>query len=79
MNSVDFCFWLQGYIEIAEPRGISEKQFEVIKKHLNLVFLHEIDPLREEETTASKEELDVAHAVTMPGIVPGINDLKVRC
>ncbi len=45
MTSRDFCFWLQGYFELAEPcAGLSQKQREVIAAHLALVFKHEIDP-----------------------------------
>ncbi len=44
MTSRDFCFWLQGYFEINTPDSIQEKQTEIIKKHLALVFKHEIDP-----------------------------------
>ena len=45
MTSRDFCYWLQGYLEIAGPvSGISEGQTEIIKRHLSMVFKHEIDP-----------------------------------
>jgi hypothetical protein len=49
MTSRDFCYWLQGYLELSEdlPPAISvlnPKQIESIKKHLNMVFHHEIDP-----------------------------------
>lgn len=45
MTSRDFCYWLQGYLEIAGPTsGISEGQTEIIQRHLSLVFKHEIDP-----------------------------------
>ena len=45
MTSRDFCFWLQGYFELhPEKHEISESQIETIRKHLNLVFAHEIDP-----------------------------------
>lgn len=45
MTSRDFAFWLQGFFEVAEPKnGITPIQTELIKKHLNLVFVHEIDP-----------------------------------
>ncbi len=44
MTSRDFCYWLQGYFEVSEPKTISEKEVQMIKKHLNLVFKHEIDP-----------------------------------
>ena len=44
MTSRDFVFWLQGLFELAEPDNLNEKQTELIRKHLNLVFFHEIDP-----------------------------------
>lgn len=49
MTSRDFAFWLQGFFEINEvsdkvPHGLSAQQVETIKRHLSLVFRHEIDP-----------------------------------
>jgi hypothetical protein len=44
MKSVEFCYWLQGLFEVAEPTALNEKQTDLIKRHLNLVFVHEIDP-----------------------------------
>ena len=49
MTSRDFSFWLQGYFEILSAENttgvsLSIKQVELIKKHLNLVFKHDIDP-----------------------------------
>lgn len=51
MTSRDFCYWLQGYFEISmadeeysERNGLTYDQQCVIKKHLAMVFLHEIDP-----------------------------------
>ena len=44
MTSRDFAFWLQGYFEVANPIKIGEEETQLIKKHLNLVFKHEIDP-----------------------------------
>lgn len=44
MTSRDFAFWLQGFFEIADPKEIDTKSTEMIKRHLNLVFKHEIDP-----------------------------------
>jgi len=44
MTSRDFVYWLQGYFELEEPKEIGEKQTEAIKRHLALVFKHEIDP-----------------------------------
>jgi hypothetical protein len=44
MKSESFVYWLQGYFEIAQPTEIGPDETEMIKRHLNLVFKHEIDP-----------------------------------
>lgn len=44
MTSRDFCYWLQGALEIIDPSTLTEDQLKTIKAHLNLVFFHEIDP-----------------------------------
>lgn len=69
MNSIDFCFWLQGKFELDNSDSLTENQVKIIKNHLNLVFKHEIDPLRESQTTATKHTLNTAHG----------NDTLIRC
>ncbi len=44
MTSRDFCYWLQGFFEIADPKSLSKEQIDMIQKHLSMVFKHEIDP-----------------------------------
>lgn len=53
MTSRDFCFWLQGFLELRDPKGdganrqdlfLSAEQVACVKQHLALVFKHEIDP-----------------------------------
>lgn len=44
MNSRDFCYWLQGLFELGDPKMLDEKQTSLIKRHLHMVFEHEIDP-----------------------------------
>ncbi len=44
MQSVQFAYWLQGFFELSESNTLTEKQVEMIKNHLKLVFYHEIDP-----------------------------------
>ena len=70
MNSIDFCFWLQGYFELASPELLAEKQLSCVKSHLNLVFKHEIDPLRDSVSTLSPVELSNIH---------NGNDQLLRC
>jgi hypothetical protein len=49
MTSRDFCYWLQGFFELSKepglaPSGMTSEQIQLIKQHLALVFVHEIDP-----------------------------------
>jgi len=41
MTPENFCYWLQGYIELENPGKISAEKTQVIKDHLNLVFKKE--------------------------------------
>lgn len=90
MTSRDFCYWLQGYFEIAgqeEDRSISGKRAEIIQRHLALVFKHEIDPSA--GPLEHQEELEKIHEgiqpqpltkVPHPGhLYPDLHDLKIRC
>jgi len=43
MTSRDFCYWLQGLFELENPQELNERQTTTIKRHLALVFKHEID------------------------------------
>ena len=38
MTPENFVYWLQGFIETAEPKTLSAKQLQIIKDHLDLVF-----------------------------------------
>lgn len=44
MTSRDFAFWLQGFFEVSKAKELTEEQTNQVKAHLNLVFVHEIDP-----------------------------------
>ena len=39
MTSRDFCFWLQGSLEVSDLKTLDKDQLEVVKKHLSLVFI----------------------------------------
>jgi hypothetical protein len=50
MQSRDFCYWLQGYFELSDDAtAVSADQADVISRHLELVFRHEIMPLAREK------------------------------
>ena len=80
MNSIDFCFWLQGFFEMSGSNSMTDDQVEILKNHLNLTFKHEIDPLRESQTTASEDELNSAHTGNSHFFNNGKdNDENARC
>ncbi len=43
-----FCYWLQGYMELADNEGMTERQVKTIADHLNTVF-SKVTPDRKEE------------------------------
>lgn len=57
MTSRDFCYWLQGLFELGCPDSLDAHQVRLIKKHLNMVFYHEIDPSFPEEQQATLSAL----------------------
>lgn len=44
MTSREFCYWLQGMFELNSLAALDETRTRMIKNHLDLVFIHEIDP-----------------------------------
>lgn len=44
MTSVEFCYWLQGFLELGDVKTFDAKQVDLVRSHLAMVFLHEIDP-----------------------------------
>lgn len=59
MKSVNFIYWLQGFFEIADAKTLSEDQVAMVRRHLNMVFVHEIDPAMGDEK--HQQALDQAH------------------
>lgn len=52
MKATDFAYWLQGVFELGDIKSFDEKQTAIIKRHLAMVFYHDIDP------SAGKSEQD---------------------
>ncbi len=49
MNSTEFCYWLQGYLELREDdKPLTAKQVQIVKDHLALVF-QKVTPDRDAE------------------------------
>lgn len=74
MTSRDFCYWLQGYFEMDQGKTITlgEGQIQMIKKHLQMVFAHEID-----KQYPNQEALSKIHSVGIS--MPHDPNITVRC
>lgn len=78
MKARDFCYWLQGYFELAadgnrndhgqavQP-GLSGLQIHTIQNHLNMVFKHEIDPSHGDQKI--QDALNHIHAPSLDGAI----------
>lgn len=52
MTPENFCYWLQGFIEISNPSAISSKELQEIRNHLKLTLSIKHPP----ETTVTPTE-----------------------
>lgn len=81
MKSVEFCYWLQGLFELGAPESLTVAQTALLKKHLNMVFIHDIDP---SYPAGQQEALNASHAGSsrprpqIGGVNP-LTDAVVRC
>lgn len=71
MKAVEFCYWLQGLFELADPKSLSEYQTDLIRRHLSMVFRHEIDPSYPAEQQSRLDELHsgITPVSPLPGSV----------
>ena len=63
MKSRDFAYWLQGLFELSDVTQLDERQTALIKAHLHMVFIHEIDPSFPAD---QQDALNDAHTPTPP-------------
>ena len=72
MTARDFCYWLQGFIEITgDPPPLTAAQVDVIRRHLSLVFVHDIDP-----KAGGPDVQDALNKIHRP---PGFPNVVARC
>ncbi len=38
MESIEFTYWLQGFLELSETKTLDERQLQIVRDHLALVF-----------------------------------------
>jgi hypothetical protein len=58
MEPTEFCYWLQGFFELSDSSELTPRQINLIRRHLNTVFVHHIDP---SYPTQQQEALNKAH------------------
>ena len=61
MTERDFCYWLQGFVELTQGQTPCPAQWKSIKEHLDLVFKKVTPPVGETKTTV-KVEIDAKDA-----------------
>jgi hypothetical protein len=59
MDATNFTYWLQGFFEVSDAKKLDEKQVQIIKDHLGLVF-NKITPNRNELPKGSTLQGDSA-------------------
>ena len=58
MTPEAFAYWLQGYMEVQNPKEINKTQTQIIKDHLALVF-NKVTPDRtDRENVRENDEID---------------------
>lgn len=60
MDAINFTYWLQGFFEVSDAKKLDEKQVQIIKDHLGLVF-NKVTPNREsaQKKTTLQDDLNV--------------------
>jgi len=89
LKSIEFVFWLQGFFELSEPnKSLTTEQVQIIKNHLKLVFLYEIDPSYSKDETVQaifqnihdgKEPLEGINVGTTNKIETDPSKIIVKC
>lgn len=62
MTSRDFVYWLQGFFEVSKATALTSDQIDIVRRHLNLVFEHEIDPSIDKADPVKMAKLSGIHA-----------------
>ncbi len=61
MTARDYAYWCQGFFELAEPGPMSADQVAMMRRHLALVFKHEIDPSIDKGDPNAAQQLQAVH------------------
>ena len=78
MTPREFCYWLQGFFELADPKELTTAQLRLIEKHLELVKTYEDMQLEKQTPIGKLNHMLNAGKVTLTtdDLPPGVN---ARC
>lgn len=79
MKATEFAYWLQGFFEITNPKEINAEQTEIIKKHLNLVFYHDIDPSYSDDPKVQQVMNEIHNGDSKPWNIRDEDSGLMRC
>ena len=78
MTAVNFAYWLQGFFELSSTQQqanmLTIEQINIIKRHLALVFVHDIDP-----NAGPKPHQDNLNAIHNTQSPPEGSGITYRC
>lgn len=66
MDSLSFVYWLQGLLEIGDPKSLDEKQIKIIKDHIALVLEKKTPDYTEIDWPAKKENVRIPYPNPFP-------------
>ena len=72
MNEIQFCYWLQGYFEIAPNPQLTEGKFNIIKYYLYTITEERLPFIAWLKAVCSYLEITNNQAVTLADFVPAI-------
>ena len=76
MTPEQFCYWLQGFIELAgdDLKKLDEKRIQIIKDHLDLVF-NKVTPDRSKRVITEEKKKDKG----LEDLIKAMKEPKVYC
>lgn len=75
MTTEQFTYWLQGFFEISEDKKLNERQVQIIRDHLALVF----DKVTPDRSGPTLQDLEVKKNVVPSGLFPKEDTNKAIC
>ncbi len=78
MTPRDFAYFMQSYFELVNPTSIDAETTKKIKAHLNLVFIHTIDPEEEKSSGLSNETINAIHNGTAALYVGPVENPEIK-